>query len=157
MVSNLNAKWPKNYFLTEDEYGNFHCACPCGMVVVFDFRMLPTDIHKRLTFWFEGFTFRRSYEIPSCHESSEFSTSAVHTILKATLWVEFPEVLNCSVWCELAVHNLCSVSVVPENSLHPTLCTKAQMFYCHVLLRMWEKDQSNINNLFKNTCHEVSN
>lgn len=37
MVSNLNAKWPKNYFLIEDEYGNFRYACPCGMVVVFDF------------------------------------------------------------------------------------------------------------------------
>lgn len=59
--------------------------------------------------------------------------------------------------CELAVHNLYSASVVPENSLHPTLCTKTQVFYCHILLRMWEKDQSNINNLFKNTYHEVSN
>lgn len=79
---------------------------------------------------------------------AEFSTSAVYTVLQTTLRVGFPEVLNCSMWYELAVQNLCSAQLVPENSLHPTLCIKTRMFYCRVLLRMWEKEQSNINNLF---------
>lgn len=70
---------PRIIFLLKMNMVIFAMLVPVGWSLCLTFRMLPTDIHKMLSFWFEGFTFWWSYEILSCHKSSEFSTSAVHT------------------------------------------------------------------------------